>query len=440
MINMWKKIILKVLKYSGQTCFLIILIAFLAKTGNMPGVISKESTEKIVEYTDRTLIFLNLIKDERIIEKYSKKDVTKMENVLTRDEVYHVNILDRFYNLLFLNNYEINIINELNKTVKTLNQYINQQLSKLKNIVNSTFMQNIINERELNIKNEESYLLIKNVISGFKNIEGFYIFDNNDNVITGMHKQNDFNFNAVKTIKNLKNTKTFIDLFETNKATYFLYLLKKYQKNMNILFLLNPAYFNTGFNNINISYKIFLFNKSYKILNSNISDSVLIDKLDESIKNKSFKTGKDQFEIRFLKLKDINLYVGILFKKYPLVNIIMNIVKLIIFIIVLCFLYLSMKFLLKRLKIFKIKNKPSQIELVTGALVEVAKSIKTVIKASSEKTAIVDKESMEEIISNVMENYAGDDKNNDDFKVEDDLKKIKRNKKDFKGWKLIEPY
>lgn len=437
MINMWKKIILKVLKYSGQICLLIVLIAFLAKTGNIPGVISKKFAEKIVEYTDRTLIFLNLIKDERIIEKYSKKEVTKMENVLTRDEVCYVNILNRFYNLLFLNNYEINIINELNKTVKTLNQYINQQLSKLKNIVNSTFMQNIINERELNIKNEESYLLIKNVISGFKNIEGFYIFDNNDNVITGMHKQNDFNFNAVKIIKNLKNTKTFIDLFESNNQTYFLYLLENYQKDMNILFLLNPAYFNAGFNNINISYKIFLFNKSYKILNSNISDSVLIDKLDENIKNKSFKTRKDQFEIRFLKLKDINLYAGILFKKYPLVNIIINIVKLVIFIIVLCFLYLSIKFLFKRLKVFKIKNKPSQIELVTGALMEVAKSIKTVIKASTDKTAIVDKESMEKIISNVMENYAGD---NDDFKVEDDLKKIKRNKKDFKGWKLIEPY
>ncbi|MBU1076496.1 MAG: hypothetical protein KKH98_04345 [Spirochaetes bacterium] len=432
---MWKKVLLKILKYSAQILLFIILIAFLAKSGNTPAVFPKAYVEKIVEYTDRTLIAFNLIRDEKLIKKYAmkKQKSSTQEDTLVYNEKHKAGLFNRIYNFLFMNNYEMSIVDELNKTAATLNQYIDQQLNKLKNIIGSTFVNNIINEKELNINNEESYFLLKNMISGFKNIEGFYIVNDANNVIAGLHKEDAFKLNAGQIINKLDNERTFIDVYEYNNKPYFIYLLKSYQKDMNILFLLDPAYFNIGFNNINVAHKVFLFNRNYKILNSNIQDEDFEKELEGSIRLGFLNKGKTKYKIKNLKLRNINLYAGILFEKYPTVSILLNILKLLVFLGVVFLLFVGWKFLYKKVKDININRKPSQLELVTGALMEVAKSIKTVVGSRTEKAVTLDASNIEKLIAKVSEQSLQNDTGEFDFN------KIKSKKKESKGWKLIEP-
>lgn len=432
---MAKKIIIKVLKYLTQLVLFVLLIAFLAKTDNMPAVMPEEYTEKIIEYTDRALIAVHLIRDQRIINKYSKKRIEQKDLKSIEDNEYHINVFTRIYNFLFLNNYEIGIINELKRSVESINSYIKHKQAKLHNIVDSTIIKNIINEKELGIHNEDSFLLLKNIIATFKDIEGLYILDDNNNIVSGVFRKQDFKSDIGKILKNIDKNKRFINLYEGKTHTHFVYFLKDYQKDMNVLFFLNPVYFNVGFKNINVEHQIFLFNKDYKILNSNIDNKTFLTKLEGSIQKKFILHNDKSLKIEFIKLRNIGLYMGIVYKRYATGNIILNILKLLLITLFIILGYIGVKYLYKKIRDVKMNTRPSQLELVTGALMEVSKSIKSVMNNSLERPAVINKDDVKKIISNVVSDYS------DDSVEDEDRPRVKKpRKKEVHGWKLINPF
>src|SRR5208283_6003140 len=112
---MFGKILFYIFKYVSYIIVLLILTAFLAKTGNMPGVVPKTYIDKINEYTDITLIKLNLIHDNRILKKYKSK-YSSNEKDLTNNTKLNINIFNWLYNAVFINNYTLKIYNEINST------------------------------------------------------------------------------------------------------------------------------------------------------------------------------------------------------------------------------------------------------------------------------------------------------------------------------------
>ncbi len=431
---MWKKVLSKVLMYLGQFILLLILIGFLAKTDNMPTIVPEEYVEKIVEYADKTLIFCRIIKDQKIIKKYAeappKEKEAPIKEVSVFGEKYKINIFQRIYNILFLNNYELNIVRDLNKTTVVLNSYINNQLGKLNNIIDSSYVKNIIKEQELGVQNEESYMLVNNIIYGFKYVEGFVIFDKNDKLITSIHKRKKLPFDAKTIVEKLKNSETPVDIFEFNNNTYFLYLIKDYEDNMNVLFQLKPEYFNTGLDNISIKRDFFVFDKNYTILNSNVSDRKLLVKLENAIQYNTLNFNEEVYNIKYLQLQNINLYAGILFKKYPVLYMALNFLKWLIIAVVLVFLCLGAKLLYKKLMEIRLKQKPSEMELVTGAMLEVAKSIKSVTNVTPTSTVNINQKDIEKVVNNAFLKYAGQ-------KQPDDIEISIKKKQDGAGWKLI---
>ncbi len=407
---MWKKVLSKVLMYLGQFILLLILIGFLAKTDNMPTIVPEEYVEKIVEYADKTLIFCRIIKDQKIIKKYAEatpqEKEAQIKEVSVSEEKYKINIFQRIYNILFLNNYELNIVKDLNKTTVVLNSYINNQLGKLNNIIDSSYVKNIIKEQELGIQNEESYMLANNIIYGFKYVEGFVIFDKDDKLITSIHKKRKLPFDAKTIVEKLKKSETPVDIFEFNDNTYFLYLIKDYEDNMNVLFQLKPEYFNTGLDNISIKRDFFVFDKNYTILNSNVSDRKLLAKLENAIQYNTFDFNEKVYDIKYLQLQYINLYAGIVFEKYPLLYMALNFLKWIIIIVGLVFLYLGGKLLYKKLMEIRLKQKPSEMELVTGAMLEVAKSLKSASNATVPPNPVnINQRDIEKVVNNAFLKY-----------------------------------
>ncbi len=451
---MWKKVLFKILKYLTQAVLLLVLASFLAKTGNMPTVVPKEYVEKIIEYTDKTLFLLKIVKDEKVIKKYSevKQDEQPKKAVEVHaykeskesKEVYEIDILTRIYNFFLLNNYELNIIRELNKISSTLNLYINNQLHKLNNIIDSSYVKNIIKEKELGIRSDESYLLLNNIITGFKYIQGFYIVRKDNKLITSINKERNLKINIKPLIKSLKEGKTSIDTYEINNKSYFLYLIKDYQNSMDVLFLIEPGYFNIGINNINVLYKFIVFNKNYQILNSNIIDEGFSSKMSAAIRSGSITHNQKNFKIKILKLKNINLYTGILFEKYPLIYMGLNILKILVFIVILYFILLGSGALYKKLKDIKIKQKPDMIETLTGTMMEVARSMKSTADLPSVSKASIDKSDMEEVINSVLSKYAQQWGQESHTRKETDFSPLFKGKKrnisikEVDGWKIIE--
>ncbi len=459
------KVLLKDLKYLGQLLFVVVLIAFLAKTDNMPTLVPKEYVKKIVEYTDKSMILFGIIKDPKVVQKYAekkktvksavKKDVPtrkdtdtgykkyskKSEAIKPNEAGARITILDRIYNFLLLNNYELNAIRELNKIGNTFNLYINNQLRKLDNIIDSSYVRNIIKEKELGIKNNESFLLVNNIISGFKHIDGLYIVNKDEKLVTSIDKGVKFKIDAKALIETLKKSGSSVKIYEFNNKSYFLYLIKNYQNSMNVLFLLEPEYFNSGLNNINILYKFFIFNRNHQVLNSNIDDGTLLAGLENAIAHKAISHKGEKYNIKFLKLKNVDLYIGIIFEKYPLIYMGLNILKFLFFIGILYLFYAGGRILVKKIKDLRIKQKPGMIETLANTMMEVVKSVKSTVDAqASARPVSVDRKDMEEVVDSVLSRYVEDDEDDRQREFAPVFKRKKRNIniKEVDGWKIIE--
>ena len=273
-------------------------------------------------------------------------------------------------------------------------------------------------------------MLVNNIIYGFKHIEGFVIFNKNNKLVTSIYKRKGPFFDVKTRLEKLKSSGTTIDTFESNNKTYFLYLIENYENNMNVLFLLEPDYFNTGFDSLNIKYKFFIFDRNYSILNSNINDQGLLIKLGNAIQFKTFDYEEKIYSIKFLPLNYINLYTGILFEKYPIIYMALNLLKWLLIIVVLYFLCLGIKMLYEKLMDIRLKQKPSEMELVTGAMIEVAKSIKSATNLTPPSTVNINQKDIEKVVSNAFSKYIHHDQG-------DEVRINNNNKQDVAGWKLI---
>jgi len=433
---MWKKVLIKTLTILIQIIIVLVLVAILAKTGNMPTMIPEKYIEKIVEYTDKTLIAVKLIKDEKIIKKYSEKaaivKTVGVKKATVSKEKYEFNILRRIYNIFLLNDYEWNRFKELKHTSGTLNLYINNQLKKLNNIIDSSYVKNIIKEKQLGISSAESYDLVNNIIYGFKYIEGFSIFNKGDKLITSVYKGRKPPYKESDTLSQLQSASFPFDLVELNNNSYFIYLIKGFEEDLNVVFLLKPEYFNISFDSIDINHKFFIFDRNYNILNSNINDYKLLSQLESAIRYKSFEYNEKTYNIEYMPLENINLYAGIIFKKYPLLYMVLNILKWVLFIVAIYFLYIGIKLLSKKLSDMKLKQKPSEIEMVTGAMMEVAKSIQSTSSAAAAGVVSIDQSDIEEAVDNVFNRYASSRN-----RSANPIKEAFNIKQETTGWKKI---
>ena len=212
---------------------------------------------------------------------------------------------------------------------------------------------------------------------------------------------------------------------------------------MDVLFVLKPDYFNLGINNINVVSKFFVFNKRQEILNSNISDEKLMSQIPVGIQSKSMEYNNSSYKIRYLKLRSVDLFLGVVYEKYAFVSMILNIVKIIIFIAVLYFIFIGVKILINKIKDINAKEKTTDLEMVTGAMMEVAKNIKSAaeVHLNTEPQVNIDKKDMEEAVNNVMSKYIPKERR---IVEETDNSLIKKEasknikSKDVNGWKLIE--
>ena len=88
----------------------------------------------------------------------------------------------------------------------------------------------------------------------------------------------------------------------------------------------------------------------------------------------------------------------------------------------------------------KIKARPSQLELVTGAMLEVVKSIKSssnVVKPSAEIK--LDNNTVESIIEKVVNKMGGKINSNNESVLGGMTPRGEKKDKDLSEWKLIEP-
>ena len=103
-------------------------------------------------------------------------------------------------------------------------------------------------------------------------------------------------------------------------------------------------------------------------------------------------------------------------------------------------LFLAGRLLYKKLRDFTIKQKPSEIEMVTGAMMEVARSMKSAANVKSESAVNIDKRDMEEVVSDVLSKYIVEDQDQDRTRYMPVFKRKKKtyNIKEVDGWKIIE--
>ncbi|MDD5066011.1 MAG: hypothetical protein PHF84_03075 [bacterium] len=433
---MVKRIIFTIFKYFVYLVLLLSLTAVLAKTGNMPAAMPREYVKKIIEYTDLTLIKLKIIRDEKIISKYYSRKALTGANQLPLEAQYKINLLDKIKNFLFLNNYEIDILTELNEMAKGLNQFTVNQKEKLNSLINSTYVMNYIQETEVGIKNSGNTLaLLYNIIVPVKEIRQMYILDNNGRQIYQYitEETSSLDFNKLKS--QYSEGMGMVTYNQDNK-TYLLVRLKN--SKASFYFILSPDYLYLYLSELNLKNKFFILDQTYSILYSNMRDPLMVSLVREHLKSRELRYHETDYKIRMLKLSQVELSIGLTYKSYPAWKVLMNILKSILVLAAVWILFISLKLITEKVKTWALKKKPSQLDLITGAMLEVAKSVKSSASLYQHQAGIsasvnINPEDMEKAVENVISKYLSAEQ--EQGTAEKNVKK-----KDLTEWKFIEPY
>ncbi len=379
---MWKKVLWIIFKYIIYTFLFAILIAFLAKTKNMPAAVPEKYVEKIIEITDKILISLNIIKDENLKAKYfnlSQTTIIKQPLKVSNTTITR-NFFSKLINYILFNGYDIQQEKILNKISSEWDKNLKRHLLSLNNLAENPYIKSAILESEAGILDSFTANFLNSIIKDFKMIAAFVIIDKNDKVIKFI-KNEDIKMPRKEILKLPSILKKNMLLRTLKGSNYFLYqyitsfAIDKPQ--YKILFILLPDYFFTIPFEISSLNNLFIFNRNNKIITTKILDKELIRAIEKSIFAGKFSYNGKDYKISYIKLPIIEgFYLGLYYKEYPLWKVIFNIFKILLIMACAVGIVLLMLYIIKEIRVYKKKSKHNELEVVTGAMMEVAKSVK----------------------------------------------------------------
>jgi len=418
---MFKKIVWIILKYIFYTFLIAVLGAFLAKTHNMPAAVPEKYVEKIIEITDRILISLNLIKDERIIEKYRKLLVKKEEAINFKRER---NFIEKFFNYLTSNGYDIKYEERLDLLVLKLKSEINLKKAKLESIAKNPYIKSALISSETLSLDSYTEKFLNSIIKESKMILAFILKENKS--ILKVVKNENFNFDSNQVLKmNFENYN--FQQADLNNETLIFYTYPL-SDNYSLIFIISPQYF---FKEVagNYNEDFFIFDKNKRIIFSKYEDSNLLEILSSSISRGILFYNKKSYRI-ISRNAVLDYNIGIFYLIYPIWKIVLNLLR-IIFALGLIWLFIYIfKHLIDKLKEYKSKGKEDEISILTAAMEEIAKSIKYSVEASNLKSySKLDIESIVKEIKNLTGNLKSSEIGISDNKKEEKVEE---------EWKLIE--
>ncbi len=384
---MWRKILWIFFKYVFYTFLLCVLVAFLAKTHNMPAAVPEEYVQKIIEITDRVLISLNLIKDEKLKARYLAVTTRKTteEYGIRADTYIKRNPVSKLINYLLFNGYDIEQEKILNRISSQWNSKLRKSLERLNNIAENPYIKSAILESETGVIDYYTSSFLSSVIRDLKMIAGFVIIED-DKLVKFIKKEN------------LDITKSDISKFlsETKKSqkilsfkNYFLYTYESTQSGYRVQFILYPSYFSEIPFEIFPENNLFLFNQNYRVIATKTTDKTLIEKIEKALISGEFLYNGVGFKTKYIKLSLVeNLYLGIYYKKYPFWKILLNIFIFLLILTGIVIIGFLVKYTIEKIKYYKTKTRSDELEIITGAMMEVAKSVKLAADAAEKASQL----------------------------------------------------
>ncbi|MBN1898193.1 MAG: hypothetical protein JW827_05410 [Spirochaetes bacterium] len=371
---MWKKVLVITFKTIVYILFLAVLLAVLAKTGNMPAAMPKEYAAKIVEWTDRTLFALHIIKDENVIKKYDERSPQVKQFKTTSQLLIKRNPVSVIINYILFNGYDMKQENTLNKISLGWNASVKKHLSLLDNLAENPYVRSALLESQTGMIDTFTADFLNSTIKDFEMISGFVIKDKTDKVIKFV-KNKELDLSIQDLAK--KGISGSLTLSYLKGKNFFLYEYVSSSQDMKILFLLQPSYFSSIPFEVVPSSSLFLFNDENKLISSRIEEAGLMNKIEESLGVKHFLYRSANYNISYLKLsKTEGLYLGIYYKQYPVWKIVLNTVKFLVVLTTIVIIVLLTRVFIKKVLSYRSRTKKDEMAMITGAMMEVAKSIK----------------------------------------------------------------
>lgn len=436
---MVKKVLFLTVKYAVYLLVVIIMISVLAKTGNMPAAVPKETVRQIIETTDKLLIRLKLIRDEKIISKYYSASRTGPSVSLTGQEQYHPDIFFKTFNFLFQNNYETQMVKELNRIAEKTGQFTRREMEKLASLANSSYVNTLIQEQEAGIVNNSNTVgLLYNIILPVKEIRQMFILDNKNRVLFQYGADGRPGPSPSRLLAEAGGSPEFKCFFYENR----LHLL--FQKNTAssvFLFLLSPDRLFLALSEGNSKGRILLFPKDLSFLYTAPADDAFEKSALGHLTRSSFRHGRETYRLKFLKAKGMDLHIGLAYPRYPLWKIALNILKLALIIAAAILAIRSGRLVREKIKSLGLRKKPSPMDLITGAMLEVAKSVKSSAAMygagpAAQARVNFNPEELEKVLEGIVTKHLKEDRGG--LKPAADEKNQK--KKDPAEWKFIEPF
>lgn len=384
---MWRKILWIFFKYVVYTLLLCVLIAFLAKTHNMPAAVPEEYVQKIIEITDRVLISLNLIKDERLKARYLAVSARKTtEKYGIRADTYiNRNPVSRLINYLLFNGYDIRHEKILNRISSQWNSKLKKSLERLNNIAENPYIKSAILESETGVIDYYTSSFLNSIIRDLKMIAGFVIIEN-DKLVKFIKKENlDITSSDIsKFISEAKKSQQILSF-----KNYFLYTYESTQAAYKVWFILYPSYFSEIPFEIFPENNLFLFNQNYRIITAKTTDRTLIEKIENALISGEFLYNGLGFKTKYIKLSLVeNLYLGIYYKKYPVWKVLLNIFIFLLIVAGIVITGFLVKYTIEKIKYYRTRTRSDELEIITGALMEVAKSVKLAADAAEKASQL----------------------------------------------------
>ncbi len=438
---MFKKVLFTIFKYVVYLTMTAILIAFLAKTGNMPAAVPTQYVEKIVELTDRLLISLKLVKDKNLIMKYSKakemiKKSTDMPIAVDASHRIENTFFEKLYDWTIFNGYNIEQDRILNDISDKWNAIFHNHISKLDSFAENPYVKSVIIESKSGIIDNYTESFFDSLLDDLKLIAGFSLIENN-NIIKIFKKNNSsITKNFISKLTDIPNNGIRLASMNGNRYFVYSYSLNSFGNNSGykILFFLLPNYFLTMPADIYHSDNLFLFDDSRKIISFNGNDKNLLPNIENGIEKTGFIYNNKSYKIRYIKLPVTDgLYLGYFYRAYPLWKLMLNIfVRVLILGLFIGVIYF-IKIFIKKLRATRTKDKNDEIEIITGAMMEVAKSIKLAADTAQKATqyARFESENVKKIVENLKKAPAV-------YVAESNEVSVGRKQVDKGGWKLIE--
>ncbi len=417
---MMKRILLYSAKLIFKIILLLILIAFLAKSDNMPAAVPQRYVDKIVEITDRILISLHLITDKNIIAKY--KEEKKEGNISYLKKSEGNSLLFYVYDAIFYNLYNFNHYEKLKIFAYQMEKRLNDEMSKITLIANSEYLKSFFEKLKLNIIDKYSLELLKISLKNFSYFTEVIISSDKYNYNI---KYKNIKFNIAK----LKN-----NFFWYNERFY--YIVNSNNEDYKLKIIIDLITFFKQYNYI-VNDKIFIADKDFKIIYSKINNNIL-NKIEANYEKKKFSFHNKKFIINYIYLPEYKIYIGNIYQSYPFYKLVLNILRLLFVIGIIVLLYLYGKILLNKIREFLKIKKEDEILILSETMAEVSKSIKLATEATER----------------IIKEYNTNDKNIHNREIEKYIKEIielkdsrnesKEKKEKSKGnneeWKIIEPF